>query len=425
MTKKTSYSRVKNNRPDDSIEQQDLEQHIVDENHRQKLHIDIGYNDSSSSNSNNTINNSNNKKDNISTSSNIKQQKQHIREEEYDDDQDKITDSTKLIESEIELQEFDNDSENNDIESNGGNLTIAATPSSSSSSFCLTLSIIVAVVVIFACIFYFSNHLVSFLEFVKELGFLGNIILVVSFLPTGIPLAIFSYYIPLTLSSGFIYGFFYGFLTVALGSALSASFGFWITRKVSLKWFENKIESSPKLSNLRRKVEQHPFKIIITMRLLPIPFGLQNGLCAMTRISYSSFIYSSIIGLSLENCLIAYIGSTIKTMTDITSNGHKNAFSSFQQIILVVGIVGGILLTCLSKKFLQSPFNSPAVTISTTLTTTINSNNTNNNSNSNDNNHSTININTLSHESNNNNNNKQFESKDSASILVNIKSNSS
>eukprot|EP01132_Coremiostelium_polycephalum_P002768 gene2768-3442_t len=169
-----------------------------------------------------------------------------------------------------------------------------------------------------------------------------------------------------------MYGFLHGFITVGLGSAVSASFGFWITRKISLKWFESKIESSSKLMSLRNMVEQHPFKIIILMRLLPIPFGLQNGLCAMTRISYTTFIYSSVIGLLPENFLLSYFGSTIKTITDIT-NGQGNAFTSYQQTLLIVAIVVGVVITCFGKRVLKLFNNNNTSNLNSTFNTIGNS----------------------------------------------------
>ncbi|KAM9968739.1 hypothetical protein ACTFIW_000613 [Dictyostelium discoideum] len=286
--------------------------------------------------------------------------------------------------------------------------------SSGSSKLSYTLTFIFGLIVIFACIFYFSKNLVSFLEFVKELGLLGNVILGIAFLPTGIPLAIFSIYIPLTLSAGFIYGFVPGFITVAIGSAISASFGFWTTRKLSLKFFESKIEQSPKLSSLRNRVEQHPFKIIIIMRLLPIPFGIQNGLCAVTRISYTKFIYSSVIGLTFENLLLSYLGSSIKSITDIT-NGHQNAFSSYQQGLIAIAIVAAIILTCIGKKVLSlSAYHQP-------LPVTMNDINNNNNG-INDENNNSINNNGINNINNNNNNTKDNQAKD---IVLVIKSTSS
>ncbi|KAN0016071.1 hypothetical protein ACTFIU_006024 [Dictyostelium citrinum] len=284
-----------------------------------------------------------------------------------------------------------------------------------------TLTFIFGLIVIFACIFYFSKNLVSFLEFVKELGLLGNVILGIAFLPTGIPLAIFSIYIPLTLSAGFIYGFVPGFITVAIGSAISASFGFWTTRKLSLKFFESKIEQSPKLSSLRNRVEQHPFKIIIIMRLLPIPFGIQNGLCAVTRISYTKFIYSSVIGLTFENLLLSYLGSSIKSITDIT-NGHQNAFSSYQQGLIAIAIIAGIVLTCIGKKVLSlSAYHQP---LPVTMNDININNNTNNSNNNNSNNNSNNNNNGIDENINNINttNSKDNQAKD---IVLVIKSTSS
>ncbi|GAM26313.1 hypothetical protein SAMD00019534_094880, partial [Acytostelium subglobosum LB1] len=244
--------------------------------------------------------------------------------------------------------------------------TPTPTTTTSSSNITTTLLLLTTTVTLIACILYFSKNLLSFLEMVENLGLMGNVIFVLSYLPTGIPLALFSLYIPLTFSAGFVYGFMHGLITVMVGSVLSAAAGFWLTRKISLRWFESKIESSQRLSSLRSMVEHHPFKIIIIMRMLPIPFGLQNGLCAMTRISFSTFIYSSAIGLVPENSLFVYIGTTLKTISDITGD-NKNPFSYYQQILLVFAIIGGIVLSVVGKRLLHSSsslLHTPSITIS-------------------------------------------------------------
>lgn len=134
-------------------------------------------------------------------------------------------------------------------------------------------------------ILYYARNLFSFLDSVQELGLLGNLIFIFSYLPTGLPFAFMSYYIPLTLSGGFIYGYFLGFLTVTAGSVLSAVFGFWVARHFCRSWVEDRIKSSTRLSSLMPALEVHAFKITLVMRFLPLPFGLQNGLCAVCTCS--------------------------------------------------------------------------------------------------------------------------------------------
>jgi uncharacterized membrane protein YdjX (TVP38/TMEM64 family) len=123
-------------------------------------------------------------------------------------------------------------------------------------------------------IIYYARHLFYFLELVQELGLLGNIIFVLSYLPTSLPFAFISYYIPLTVSGGFIYGYFLGFLTVTAGSTLSACVGFWIARKFCRSWIEERIKSSARLSALMPALEVHAFKIALIMRFLPLPIGV-------------------------------------------------------------------------------------------------------------------------------------------------------
>jgi len=202
-------------------------------------------------------------------------------------------------------------------------------------------------------ILYYARHLFSFLDSVQELGLLGNLIFIFSYLPTGLPFAFMSYYIPLTLSGGFIYGYFLGFLTVTIGSVSSACFGFWVARHFCRSWVEDRIKSSSRLSSLMPALEVHAFKITLVMRFLPLPFGLQNGLCAMTNITPYMFFIASIIGLLPENSLLLYFGHSFRSIGELASGGF-GSFSVFQKAMLVVALAVGIVSAFFGKKVLYA-----------------------------------------------------------------------
>jgi len=207
-------------------------------------------------------------------------------------------------------------------------------------------------------IVYYARNLYIFLDYVKQLETLGNFIFIISYLPTGLPFAIISYYIPLSLSAGFLYGYIWGFITIAIGSILSACCGFYITRKFCRAWIEERIQSSPRLTSIMAALEIHSFKITLVMRFFPLPFGLQNGLSAMTNITLEKFFVATLIGLIPENTLLIYFGHNAKTIGELAS-GNLTSFSAYEKILLVVAILALLLILLLGKTILNSTITTP------------------------------------------------------------------
>ena len=84
----------------------------------------------------------------------------------------------------------------------------------------------------------------------------------------------------------FSYPFYTSFMFSYLFSTSSNSF--------STKQIEEKIKSSVRLSAFLLAMEYHSFKVTLMVRFLPIPFGLQNALCAVCPlISSPSFAFFS------------------------------------------------------------------------------------------------------------------------------------
>lgn len=203
-----------------------------------------------------------------------------------------------------------------------------------------------------AFIVYYAKNLVKFLDDIKELGFLGNLIMILSYFPAGLPFALVSYYVPLSLSAGFIYGPFKGIATTMVGSVSSGVFGFWVTRAFCRAWIEEKIKSSARLSALLLSMEVHSFKITLMLRFLPLPFGLQNGLCAMTSITPQMYLIASIIGLLPENILLIYFGNGLGEISEIAKGDKSGSYSS--KILLVVAILVTVIIVVLGRKMLNA-----------------------------------------------------------------------
>ena len=90
-------------------------------------------------------------------------------------------------------------------------------------------------------------------------------------------------YLLLNMACGYLYGFWTGFLTV-IGCV---AFGVPVAVLVCRRWLRSYVQArlnSDQLKAVMRVVEgRHGFRVVALTRLTPIPFGLQNGLFAVSR----------------------------------------------------------------------------------------------------------------------------------------------
>ncbi len=88
------------------------------------------------------------------------------------------------------------------------------------------------------------------------------------------------------------------------------------------------------------------YKIIFLSRLMPLPFGLANFAFAITRVDFFTYLTSSMIGLLPSQIILCYVGSTLKSMSDVIVNAStaKTAWLVFiVQLIIACFVMLWIL----------------------------------------------------------------------------------
>lgn len=69
---------------------------------------------------------------------------------------------------------------------------------------------------------------------------------------------------------------------------------------------------------------------------MPLPFGLANFAFAITEVNYTTFILSSILGLLPSQLILSYIGSTLKSMSNVLANDSTAKTASFIFLIQLI-----------------------------------------------------------------------------------------
>ena len=140
----------------------------------------------------------------------------------------------------------------------------------------LLLLVLTAVLVIF-----FRDHLKDIIEWVQNLEeWQGALIFIVMFTLVSFPMA--WGYIILNVAAGYLYGFCIGLLVVVISVFIGIFVSFEICRLCLRDFVQKRLESENLLAVVRVVEGRKGFRVIALSRLTPLPFGLQNGLFAVS-----------------------------------------------------------------------------------------------------------------------------------------------
>jgi uncharacterized membrane protein YdjX (TVP38/TMEM64 family) len=199
----------------------------------------------------------------------------------------------------------------------------------------------------------FAAYVLDFLEFVRGLGPWAPLVLAAAYiLATVLLLPGFV----LTLAAGFLFGPFVGTITVSAGSVLGASLAFLLGRTIARHAVERRIAGNERFQALDEAVGKSGFKIVLLTRLSPVlPFNVLNYALSLTKVSLSSYVLASWIGMLPATALYVYVGSTLQSLASAASGEveHGPAGYLFFGVGLVATIAVTIILTRIATRALK------------------------------------------------------------------------
>jgi uncharacterized membrane protein YdjX (TVP38/TMEM64 family) len=140
----------------------------------------------------------------------------------------------------------------------------------------LLLLVLTAVLVIFC-----RDHLKDIIEWVQNLEqWQGALLFIVMFTIVSFPMA--WGYILLNVAAGYLYGFCMGLLVVVISVFVGVFVSFEVCRLCLRDFVQKRLESENLLAVVRVVEGRKGFRVIALSRLTPLPFGLQNGLFAVS-----------------------------------------------------------------------------------------------------------------------------------------------
>ena len=145
----------------------------------------------------------------------------------------------------------------------------------------------VAVVIL---VFFCRQYVKGFLKWLQHLDkWVSGLIFVVMFTLVSFPMT--WGYIVLNMAAGYLYGFMAGLLTVTISVLFGVTTSVIICRYFLRNLVQSKLQSSHLKAVIQVIESRRGFKVVILTRLTPIPFGLQNGLFAVSQFNFHLYNY--------------------------------------------------------------------------------------------------------------------------------------
>ncbi|XP_014681554.1 PREDICTED: transmembrane protein 64-like [Priapulus caudatus] len=234
---------------------------------------------------------------------------------------------------------------NNNAQSACKNDIFQGNDSTSCVQFCVTSAI--AIILLCVALLVFRDYIKQFLTWIEDQDSFTSVCLFVIFF-TIVAFPMTWGYILLNLGAGYLYGVVYGLTVVVLSCMVGVPVAHFITRYLLYDIIRNRcVGHSVSINAILAIVERkHAFKVVALARLTPVPFGLQNAIFAVSKISTPVYIGATCLGLLPTQTLNVYMGSTLRSMEDVFSDNSNNVMAYIvfiAQILISVGLTGWIL----------------------------------------------------------------------------------
>ena len=155
---------------------------------------------------------------------------------------------------------------------------------------------------------------------------------------------------PFVIASAAVFGFALGLLGALVGLALGAAAGFSLSRWFLRKEISARLRKHATFRAIDTAVEKEGWKIVILLRLCPIPFGLANYLYGLTAVPFRAYLVASIVGSLPGLLLFCELGSAGKAGLDALASGHLGN-SPGELIALGLSVVSTVCAIVLLPRF--------------------------------------------------------------------------
>ncbi|KAF9919185.1 hypothetical protein BX616_000038 [Lobosporangium transversale] len=143
-----------------------------------------------------------------------------------------------------------------------------------------------------------------------------------------------------TIGAGFLFKPIpFALAIVLVGDAFGAMGSFLFGRYIFYDWVKGMMSQHPKFNALDEVIKDDGWKIVVMLRLTPIPFNLISYFFSITSISLHTLVWATLVGVFPGSCLGIWIGSLLKGLS-----GIDNPELETKNIVIL--IMNGIFIVC-------------------------------------------------------------------------------
>ncbi|KAF9905844.1 hypothetical protein EC991_001249 [Linnemannia zychae] len=143
-----------------------------------------------------------------------------------------------------------------------------------------------------------------------------------------------------TVGAGFLFKPFpLALLIVLLGDVFAAVGSFIFGRYVFYDWVKGMVSKHPKFNALDQVIQDDGWKIVVMLRLTPLPFSLITYFFSITSIQLWTVVWATCIGVFPGSCIGIWIGSLLKGLSGIDN-------PELERKNVVILAMNGIFIAC-------------------------------------------------------------------------------
>eukprot|EP00808_Paulinella_micropora_P013598 g35864.t1 len=159
----------------------------------------------------------------------------------------------------------------------------------------------------------------------------------------------------LSLGAGLIWGL-AGIPIVVVGAGIGLTLAFLVGRYLFREWVAGFVGKYPKFRAVDHALEHEGWKVCLLLRLAPLfPFNGSNYLFSITKITFSHYVATSVIGIIPGTTLYVWLGSLAPNITEIVDGNVGNPTTQIVVLVVtgVVIIVVFVMITVIAKRALK------------------------------------------------------------------------
>ncbi|KAF9304405.1 hypothetical protein BGZ74_001636 [Mortierella antarctica] len=143
-----------------------------------------------------------------------------------------------------------------------------------------------------------------------------------------------------TIGAGFLFKPFpFALGIVILGDILGTIGSFLLGRYIFYDWVKQTMSKHPKFGALDQVIKDDGWKIVVMIRLTPIPFNLITYFFSITSIHLWTMIWATAVGVFPGSCLGIWVGSLLKDLSGVDN-------PELETKNLVILAMNGVFIVC-------------------------------------------------------------------------------